>query len=151
MSTEVFVTLATNDGYALGAMVLAQSIRQVGTKRNLVVLISNYLSDLIRFEKEIFVFLQMSMFFSFRKSLEECFDKVTVVDQLNSNDREHLEFLSRPELGITFTKINCWLLEQYSKCVFLDSDCVVLRSIDDLFDREEFSAAPDAGWTDCFN
>ena len=50
MSSEAFVTLATNDGYALGALVLAQSIRQVGTKRNLVVLISNHLSDLIRLE-----------------------------------------------------------------------------------------------------
>jgi glycogenin glucosyltransferase len=43
------------------------------------------------------------------------------------------------------------LLEKYSKCVFLDADCVVLREIDDLFQREEFSAAPDAGWPDCFN
>jgi glycogenin glucosyltransferase len=33
----------------------------------------------------------------------------------------------------------------------LDADCVVLRQIDDLFEREEFSAAPDAGWPDCFN
>jgi glycogenin glucosyltransferase len=33
----------------------------------------------------------------------------------------------------------------------LDADCVVLRSIDDLFEREELSAAPDAGWPDCFN
>ena len=65
--------------------------------------------------------------------------------------KEHLQFLSRPELGITFTKINSWLLLQYSKCVFIDSDCLVLRSIDDLFDREQFSAVPDAGWRDCFN
>ena len=27
----------------------------------------------------------------------------------------------------------------------------MLRNIDDLFQREEFSAAPDAGWPDCFN
>jgi len=33
----------------------------------------------------------------------------------------------------------------------LDSDIVVLKNIDDLFEREEFSAAPDAGWPDCFN
>ena len=87
----------------------------------------------------------------FRKTLEKNFDEVIVVDQLNSNDVEHLNLLSRPELGITFTKINCWLLEQYTKCVFLDADCVVLRPIDDLFQREELSAAPDAGWPDCFN
>ncbi len=48
MSCEAFVTLATTDGYALGALVLAESIRQVGTERNLVVLISNHLSDFIR-------------------------------------------------------------------------------------------------------
>ena len=151
MSSEAFVTLATNDGYALGALVLAQSIRQVGTKRNLAVLISNHLSDLIRLEFEYTFSIDLQNDRSFRKSLEEIFDEVVVVDELDSNDEEHLQLLSRPELGITFTKINCWLLQQYSKCVFLDSDCVVLRPIDDLFDREEFSAAPDAGWPDCFN
>lgn len=74
-----------------------------------------------------------------------------MVDELNSNDDEHLNLLSRPELGVTFTKLNCWLLTQFSKCVFLDADCLVLKNIDDLFEREELSAAPDAGWPDCFN
>ena len=41
---EAFVTLATTDNYAIGALVLAKSIRQTGTKRNLVVMISNNLS-----------------------------------------------------------------------------------------------------------
>lgn len=27
----------------------------------------------------------------------------------------------------------------------------VLQNVDELFDREELSAAPDAGWPDCFN
>lgn len=27
----------------------------------------------------------------------------------------------------------------------------VLQNVDDLFEREELSAAPDAGWPDCFN
>ena len=27
----------------------------------------------------------------------------------------------------------------------------VLQNVDDLFDREELSAAPDIGWPDCFN
>ncbi len=87
----------------------------------------------------------------FRRTLATTFDEVILVDELNSNDSEHLNLLSRPELGVTFTKINCWLLEKYSKCVFLDADVVVLQPIDDLFEREEFSAAPDAGWPDCFN
>lgn len=27
----------------------------------------------------------------------------------------------------------------------------MLCNVDELFDREEFSAAPDSGWPDCFN
>lgn len=27
----------------------------------------------------------------------------------------------------------------------------ILQNCDELFDREEFSAAPDVGWPDCFN
>ena len=73
------------------------------------------------------------------------------VDQLNSDDHKHLQLSSRPEWEITLMKIKCWLLNRYSKCVFLDSDCVVLRPIDDLFERKEFSASPDAGWPDRFN
>ncbi|CAF0985496.1 unnamed protein product [Adineta ricciae] len=133
MSSEAFVTLATNDGYALGALVVAESLRKVGTQRNLVVMVSRTLSDLIR------------------QTLQNSFDEVVIVDELNSNDEQHLRLLARPELGVTFTKINCWQLEKYSKCVFLDADTVVLQNIDDLFDREELSAAPDAGWPDCFN
>jgi glycogenin glucosyltransferase len=48
MSSEAFVTLATNDSYALGALVVAQSLRKVGTQKRLVVLISKTLSDLLR-------------------------------------------------------------------------------------------------------
>lgn len=34
----------------------------------------------------------------------------------------------------------------YNRAVFLDADTIVLQNIDDLFDREELSAAPDQGW-----
>ncbi|KAM9766399.1 glycogenin-2 isoform 2-T2 [Menidia menidia] len=50
-----------------------------------------------------------------------------------------------------FTKIQCWTLTQFRKCVFLDADTLVLCNVDDLFEREELSAAPDPGWPDCFN
>ena len=33
----------------------------------------------------------------------------------------------------------------------MDADTMVLQNVDDLFNREELSAAPDAGWPDCFN
>lgn len=60
-----------------------------------------------------------------RLALENVFDEVITVDVMDSGDRLHLALLGRPELGITFTKIHCWTLTQYSKCVFLDADTLV--------------------------
>ncbi|KAF7649014.1 hypothetical protein LDENG_00148520 [Lucifuga dentata] len=57
----------------------------------------------------------------------------------------------RPDLGVTFAKLHCWTLTHYSKCVFLEADTLVLCNVDELFDREELSAAPDPSWPDCFN
>lgn len=47
------------------------------------------------------------------------------MDVMDSGDRPRLSLLGRPELGITFTKIHCWTLTQFSKCVFLDADTLV--------------------------
>lgn len=44
---------------------------------------------------------------------------------MDSHDSAHLALLARPELGITFTKLHCWALTAFSKCVFLDADTLV--------------------------
>ncbi|XP_023282689.1 glycogenin-1-like [Seriola lalandi dorsalis] len=130
---EAFVTLATTDSYCMGATVVARSLRRHGTTRGIVVMVTPNVS-------------QQS-----RLALESVFDEVIMVDVMDSEDRLHLALLGRPELGITFTKIHCWTLTQYSKCVFLDADTLVLCNVDELFERDELSAAPDPGWPDCFN
>ena len=86
-----------------------------------------------------------------RRRLTQVWDELVVVEELDSGDAEHLALLSRPELGVTFSKLHAWRLTQYNKCVFLDADTLVLQNVDELFDREELSAAPDIGWPDCFN
>lgn len=130
---EAWVTLATNDSYSVGALVLAASLRRVETTRKLVILTTSGISP------------------SMVDKLNDAFDEVVVVDPLDSGDLPNLMLMDRPELGITFTKLHCWTLTKYTKCVFLDADTLVVQNSDDLFDRDEFSAAPDAGWPDCFN
>ncbi|CDR18090.1 unnamed protein product [Oncorhynchus mykiss] len=88
---------------------------------------------------------------STRGVLLKIFDEVLLVDVLDSGDAAHLDLMKRPDLGVTFTKLHCWTLTHYSKCVFMDADTLVVQNIDELFDREELSAAPDPGWPDCFN
>ena len=87
----------------------------------------------------------------FRERLARVWDHLEIVDLLDSEDATNLALLTRPELGITFTKIHCWNLTQYRKCVFLDADTLVIQNCDELFERDELSAVPDIGWPDCFN
>ncbi|XP_059819748.1 glycogenin-2 isoform X11 [Hypanus sabinus] len=133
VTDQAFVTLATNDAYAKGALVLCQSLKRHNTTRQVVVLFTPQVSG------------------KMRHALQCLFDEAREVNVLDSRDSAHLALLSRPELGITFTKIHCWCLVQYSKCVFMDADTLVCQNIDELFEREELSAAPDPGWPDCFN
>ncbi|CRK95576.1 CLUMA_CG009037, isoform D [Clunio marinus] len=133
MSKCAWVTLATNDSYSLGALVVAHSLRKVSTKHQLAVLITPGVTE------------------SMIEKLQDVFDVVQLVDVLDSKDSANLAVLKRPELGVTFTKLHCWNLIQFEKCVFLDADVLVLQNCDELFEREELSAAPDVGWPDCFN
>jgi len=130
-----YVTLATNDEYSKGALVLGRSLREVKVSADvdLVVMVSPHVSP------------------SARNNLLQVFDHLVNVDVYDSKDATHLAMLKRPELGITFTKIHCWKLTQYQKCVFMDADTMVVQNIDDLFTRDELSAVADVGWPDIFN
>ena len=58
-----------------------------------------------------------------------------MVDVLDSGDSAHLTLMKRPELGVTLTKLHCWSLTQYSKCVFMDADTLVsMTSMDGEMD-----------------
>ncbi|GAB6031820.1 hypothetical protein CHUAL_010222 [Chamberlinius hualienensis] len=130
---EAWVTLATNDTYGLGALTLGRSLHRVGTTRKLVVLVTPGVTALMR------------------ERLSGVFDLVQEVNVFDSGDAANLQLLARPDLGVTFTKLHCWKLTQFKKAVFLDADVLVLQNSDELFSREELSAAPDVGWPDCFN
>jgi glycogenin len=135
-----FVTLLTNDNYLPGALVLAKSLKRANTKYPIAVMATKN---------------QVSL--KAAKILEIVFDSVYWVDAIYSSDKENLELLGRPELGITFTKIHCFnkSILPYEKVAYLDADTLVIQNIDSIFEYldEEviFAAAPDIGWPDCFN
>ena len=84
---EAWVTLATNDDYAVGAITLAASLKRVKTSKKLVIMITNTVSENVK------------------KSLHDVFDDVTAVEAMDSGDVANLALLDRTELGITFTKV----------------------------------------------
>lgn len=130
---QAYVTLVTNENYGTGALVLGHSLKETNTERKKVVLITQNLSLVTK------------------QRLLEVWDELVEVEAIDSQDDIRLAILQRPELGVTFTKIQIWRLTQFEKVVFLDADTLVLKNVDELFERPELSAAPDVGWPDCFN
>lgn len=129
---EAYVTLVTSDSYVPGALVLGHRLRDLRTTRPLACLITPGIADHLR------------------ELLANVYDELIDVDPLETTTPENLQFLGRPDLGLTFTKLHLWRLSR-RKLVFLDADTLPLRNVDELFQRPSFSAAPDAGWPDCFN
>jgi len=71
------VTLATNDVYAVGAMVLAYSLRATCTTRQLVVMVTPQVSPVMR------------------EVMTDFFDIIFDVAPIDSNDFDNLSLLNR--------------------------------------------------------
>ena len=74
---EAFVTLATNDVYAVGAMVLAYSLRDTGTTRQLVAMVTSEVSP------------------ETRELMTQFFDVIFDVSPIDSKDLDNLSLLNR--------------------------------------------------------
>jgi glycogenin len=58
---------------------------------------------------------------------------------------------SFPRFSVVYTKLRAWELTDFDRVVMLDADTLVLRNVDDLFDRPGFAAAPEFFLPDRFN
>ena len=56
-----------------------------------------------------------------------------------------------PRFAQVFTKLRVWELHDFDRVVWLDADTIVVKNVDDLFEREGFAAGPDFFKPDHFN
>ncbi|VUC33591.1 unnamed protein product [Clonostachys rosea] len=132
---HVYATLLLSDSYLPGALVLAHSLRDAGTTKKLVVLVT---LDTVSAESI--------------TQLKTIYDHVLPVPRICNEKPANLHLMNRADLHSAFTKINLWKQTQFSKIVYIDADVVAYRAPDELFDiAEPFAAAPDIGWPDLFN
>ncbi|CAN6651676.1 hypothetical protein TRVA0_025S01046 [Trichomonascus vanleenenianus] len=134
---EAYVTLLYDDGYLPGLLVLGHRLRDLGTRRSLVTIVTGSVGE------------------HSKALLREVYDEVIPVATITNKSSVGFSLLNRPELDRSYTKIHVWSLLQYSKVIFLDADILVVKPIDDLFGwdvpRGSIAAAPDIGWPDIFN
>ncbi|KAH9873298.1 hypothetical protein J1614_005696 [Plenodomus biglobosus] len=132
---DVYCTLLLSDSYLPGAAVLANSLRDAGTRKKLAVLVTmeTLSADTIA-------------------ELKTLYDYILPVERMRTPNLANLYLMGRPDLSYAFTKIALWRQTQFRKIVYLDADVVALRALDELFDiQASFAAAPDIGWPDAFN
>ncbi|KAG2185058.1 hypothetical protein INT43_000971 [Umbelopsis isabellina] len=134
--TRAYVTLVVTDRAAAGALVLAHRLRDLHDGRDsgqkLVCLVTSDVSA----------------------NTEHALATVYEVVRVNiprGKAALNLHLLGKPETALSLAKIELWKLTQYEKVLYLDPDVLPLRPIDELFEFEEMSAAPDIGWPDWFH
>ncbi|XP_075538787.1 uncharacterized protein LOC142573136 isoform X4 [Dermacentor variabilis] len=130
---QSWVTLATDDTYAFGALVLGYSLREARTRYKLTVLVTRDVGAVMR------------------HLLAQAFDDIEQVTLLRGRDPLGCPTREADGVACSYTKLHVWRLQHLSKGVFLDADTLVLANCDELFQRRELSAVPLRGWPDLFD
>ncbi|XP_043710346.1 inositol phosphorylceramide glucuronosyltransferase 1-like isoform X1 [Telopea speciosissima] len=114
---EAYVTLLYGDEFLLGVRVLGKSIRDTGSTKDMVVLVSDGVSD-------------------YAKKLLEADGWIVQTISLLANPNQ-----VRPtRFWGVYTKLKIFNLTNYKKVVYLDADTIVVKSIEDLFKCSKFCA-----------
>ncbi|XP_070682335.1 UDP-glucuronate:xylan alpha-glucuronosyltransferase 2-like [Malus domestica] len=121
---EAYVTvLHSSDSYVCGAITLAKSLLQTGTKRDLVLLLDNSISA------------------PKRDALSDAGWKLHVIERIRN---------PRGKKGTyneyNYSKFRLWQLIEYDKIIFIDADIIVLRNLDLLFHFPQMSAISNSGY-----
>lgn len=116
-SDEAYVTLLYGDEFLLGVRVLGKSIRDTGSTKDMVVLVSDGVSD-------------------YAKKLLKADGWIVELISLLANPNQ-----VRPKRfwGV-YTKLKIFNMTNYKKVVYLDADTIVVKSIEDLFKCSKFCA-----------
>jgi alpha-N-acetylglucosamine transferase len=125
---KAYITLLSTDEYLDGVLALYQSLKDVGSTYPLVVAVT---PNIHPYAREIITKLKIEIIeleeFSFS---EDCKRKMRV----------H----GAPHWAYTAAKLQIFGLVQFEKIIFLDSDMLIIKNIDHLFDKPHLTAAIDS-------
>ena len=130
MENYSYISLLTNDNYIYGIILLAESLKQVKSKYPLKVLITK---DVSKASQEILKQLNISY---------KLIDIIPMPTKLYEENREINKEFTHTWKNC-FTKFKIFDLTEYKKIIFLDSDILILKNIDHLFNCSHMTACID--------
>jgi len=116
------LTVLTTDDYAVGAVALAESLRRTRPRYGFVVVLTKLVSEWCE------------------RALAKAGIATLRLEQHLERSSRALERRAASHWNNTFSKLLMFELVQYDKFVYLDSDMMVLRNLDHLFDKPHMSA-----------
>lgn len=115
---EAYATvLHSSEAYVCGAITLAQSLRQSGTNRDLIILLDKSISE------------------PKRAALAKAGWKIRFIKRIRNPKAEKHSYNE-----YNYSKFRLWLLTDYDKIIFIDADIIVLRNLDILFQFPQMTA-----------
>ncbi|KAL2538004.1 UDP-glucuronate:xylan alpha-glucuronosyltransferase 2 [Forsythia ovata] len=120
---EAYATiLHSSEAYVCGAIMLAQTLLRTGTKRDLILLLDNSISE------------------SKRAALSRAGWKIRFIKRIRNPRAEKYTYNE-----YNYSKFRLWQLTDYDKIIFIDSDIIVLRNLDIIFNFPQMSATGNDG------
>jgi trans-aconitate methyltransferase/alpha-N-acetylglucosamine transferase len=120
-----YVAVLSTDSFLEGVLVLNESLRLCRSKHKLVVVVSGNVSSAVR---EILD----------RANVPQIHPEQLAIPDYILAANEKSDF--HRHWSYVFDKLHAFSLTQFEKIVYVDSDVLVLRNIDDLFDKPHMSA-----------
>jgi glycogenin glucosyltransferase len=124
-------TLVTTDSYLPGAVALGESLRRSGWKHDTLALVTSGVSTTVR------------------ERMGKFWDRVVEIEPVENPFAK--EEQGYDYFDTMFCKYRIWQLTDYERVVYIDSDTIVLGSLDELLTRPSFAAAPCIWPPDRFN
>lgn len=123
-------TLCNGDAYVPGVEVLGKSLDASGTRNAKIVLATADIRE------------------GTRDRLRSLGWQIRDIEPIANPAADRVLF---PRFASVFAKLRAWELADLDRVVLLDADTLVLRNVDDLFERRTFAAGPDFFLPDHFN
>lgn len=125
---KAYITVLSTNEYLDGVLALYQSLKDVGSKYPLVVAVTG---NIYPFARELLTKLKIEII-----ELEDfSFNEKTV---------KRLKAFGTPHWIHTAAKLQIFGLTQFEKLIFLDSDMLILKNIDHLFEKPHMTAVIDS-------
>ena len=129
MNNYSYITMLSDDSYIFGIILLQKSLKDVDSKYPLEVLVTSNVSKPI-----LHILRQLNI-------KHRIIDPIRVDRFIEYNSKINAVFAKNWYL--TLSKLEIFKLVEYNKIVFLDTDIMLLKNIDHLFECEHMTAALD--------